>query len=76
MNSILVAALCGIAFTGGALLTLWLRAWAQPSKEPQAKRSIDLQERWTDQQDVVIAQRKVQLMILEDIRDALKGGAK
>ena len=76
MNSILVAGLCGIAFTGGALLTLSLWAWAQPSKESQTKRSIDLQERWAVQQDTVIAQRDAQVEILKEIRDALKGGVK
>ena len=76
MNTIVVAGLCGIAFAGGALLTLSLWAWAQPSKEPQTKRSLDLQERWTDQQDVVISQRDAQVEILKEIRDALKGGAK
>lgn len=75
MNSILVAALCGIAFTGGALVTISLYGWANRSGGKQ-KRVIELQERLVDQGDKLIAQRKVQLMILEDIRDALKGGAK
>lgn len=76
MNSILVAGCCGIAFAVGAILTLMLWGLAQSSKKTESQQRLDLEQRVVDQQDTVIAQRKVQLMILEEIRDALRGGAK
>lgn len=76
MNSILVAAFCGIAFTCGALLTISLYGWANRSGGKQ-KRVLDLQERVVDQGDELIHQREQQLIILQAILESLKqGGAK